>query len=252
MNLEQYVRYYTKRLRNLGLYDRSQLHAMWEHKHLRRLMDHLNVDCVFDIGANEGQYAVSLRKKALFEGFIFSFEPDPKVAALARAKATAMGDQKWIVFDIAVSDTDGTTTFNLAHDSQGSSLSTPSAEAMKRDFDWIKIENTITVQCERLSVVFDRLKSQYGFSRPFLKMDTQGFDVNIVRGSPETMPLFVGLQSELAVVKLYSDSIDFREALAEYEKHGFVLSAFVPNNEGHFPQMVETDCIMVRGDLVKK
>jgi hypothetical protein len=80
-------------------------------------------------------------------------------------------------------------------------------------------------------------------------MDTQGFDVKIVKASPNVMRSFVGLQSELAINKLYADSVDFRDALTEYERCGFILSAFVPNNAGHFPRLVETDCLMIREDL---
>ena len=61
---------------------------------------------------------------------------------------------------------------------------------------------------------------------------------------------FVGLQSELAIKKIYEEAIDFREAITSYEELGFVLSAFVPNNQGHFPLLVETDCIMVRKELI--
>lgn len=72
-----------------------------------------------------------------------------------------------------------------------------------------------------------------------------------MRAKP-VMKEFIGLQSELAVKKIYQISTDFREALTIYEQCGFALSAFVPNNAGHFPQLIETDCIMVRADLLKR
>jgi hypothetical protein len=37
---------------------------------------------------------------------------------------------------------------------------------------------------------------------------------------------------------------DYRVALDFYQAAGFELSAFVPNNFGHFPELVEMDCIM--------
>lgn len=64
------------------------------------------------------------------------------------------------------------------------------------------------------------------------------------------MPLFVGLQSELAVANLYDSSVDFREALTVYQELGFTLTALVPNNAGHFPRLLEVDCIMIRNDLI--
>jgi hypothetical protein len=94
------------------------------------------------------------------------------------------------------------------------------------------------------------LQAEHQFKRPFLKLDTQGFDVRIVQAGAPVVKEFIGLQSEMAVAKLYADSVDFRDALRVYEQSGFVLSAFVPNNAGHFPRLIETDCIMVRADLV--
>ena len=40
------------------------------------------------------------------------------------------------------------------------------------------------------------------------------------------------------------------EALSFFSNHGFELSAFVPNNYGHFPSLIETDCIMFRRDAI--
>ncbi len=187
-----------------------------------------------------------LRKQAGFKGYIFSFEPNPDQAALARKRAE--GDDKWIVSELAISDRDGTAEFNVMQADQFSSLSTPSHEDVKLFTEMNAIRKTITVQTERLETALRRLQAEYGFARPFLKMDTQGYDVKVVKGSSESVREFLGLQSELAIVKTYADSVDFREAITEYENHGFTLSAFVPNNSGHFPILVEVDCIMVRSD----
>jgi len=61
----------------------------------------------------------------------------------------------------------------------------------------------------------------------------------------------VGLQSELAIKKIYESSVDFRDALTFYQSLGFELSALVPNNAGYFPVLIEIDCIMGRKDILK-
>ena len=61
---------------------------------------------------------------------------------------------------------------------------------------------------------------------------------------------FVGLQSELAIKRIYERSLDFREALTFYQSLGFELSALIPNNAGHFPVLIEIDCIMGRKDIL--
>ncbi len=231
------------------LIDSRRLYAKWEQLHLKKLLDFLDVDCVFDIGANQGQYAEMLRNRANYKGYIFSFEPNPHDAAVVRKRAQR--DSKWIVSELAISDKDGSAEFHIMNASQFSSLSMPKHDDVQLFAQMNAVSETITVRTERLETTLRRLQAQYGFARPFLKMDTQGYDVHIFKGSSSVVREFVGLQSELAIAKLYADSVDFREAIAEYERHGFTLSALVPNNAGHFPILVESDCIMVRSDLAK-
>lgn len=238
-----------RRLQNLTVLDARTAYLWWQEDHLRRLLPHLGVDCVFDVGANGGQHAWMLRRKAGFTGRIISFEPIPEQAdAIRRLSAD---DPLWTVEQVALSAADGTATFHVMNNDEFSSLSTPSHDETTRFTGDNRIVRSIEVRTETLASAFDRLQEQHDFERPFLKLDTQGFDVQIVKASPETTRKFRGLQSELAVRKLYADSVDFRDALATYESLGFTLSAFVPNNAGQFPILVETDCIMVRSDLAR-
>jgi hypothetical protein len=59
------------------------------------------------------------------------------------------------------------------------------------------------------------------------------------------------LQSELSFKKLYEDSHYYHQAIQEYQRYGFELSALVPNNSGHFPWLVEMDCIMINRMFIK-
>jgi hypothetical protein len=82
------------------------------------------------------------------------------------------------------------------------------------------------------------------FQRPFLKMDTQGNDVRVFDGAGDSIGEFVGLQSELSIRKIYHDTGFYFETINHYMEKGFVVSALVPNNAGHFPDLIEIDCIM--------
>lgn len=232
------------KVKNLRVMDRRHIYKYWEKDHLRRLLHHYEIDCVFDVGANNGQYATMLRKEARYTGLILSFEPNP--IAAEKAKRLAANDPLWNVEQIALSASDGMQTFHVMADSQFSSLSSPRHDECDMFREWNKVNRIIEVKTETISTALYRLQKQYGFIRPFLKMDTQGYDVEIVMHAGPALGEFLGLQSELAVKKLYSDSVDFKEAIRIYESHGFELSAFVPNNGGHFPHLVEIDCIMIR------
>ena len=107
-----------------------------------------------------------------------------------------------------------------------------------------KVTEQISVAVATLPEMFAKYQKELGFKRPFLKMDTQGHDLEIARGAGETLKQFVGLQSELSIKRIYEDTSDYRTVLDYFATQGFELSAFVPNNQGNFPQLVEIDCIM--------
>ncbi|MDP3737769.1 MAG: FkbM family methyltransferase [Hyphomonadaceae bacterium] len=232
----------------LRLFDSRRLNLLPEQAHLKKLFNHFDVDCVFDVGANTGQYATMLRRQAGYKGRIVSFEPIPEAAGQVRRKAAR--DPLWTVEELALADVSEQRAFNIMASSEFSSLSAPRTDEVSRFDQLNRTERTILVQTRTLAEVFPRLQAEYGFKRPFLKMDTQGFDLKVLNGAEPVLSKFVGFQSELSIRRLYQDAVDFREALTFYQSLGFDLSALVPNNGGHFPALIEIDCIMIRRDLV--
>ena len=228
--------------------DTSQLHALPERMHLAKLLRLLRVDCVFDIGANAGQYARRLRKEVGYRDHIVSFEPIPELAAILRVRSAK--DKRWRVEEVALSSSPGKQLFNVMKANAFSSLSTPDHRDVAIFQDSNVPVRQISVQTDTLSNVYRRLKNDLNFERPFLKLDTQGLDVEIVKSGRDIIRDFVGLQSELSIRRIYEDSVDFREAISLYQELGFEMSALVPNNAGSFPILVEMDCIMVRADLL--
>ncbi|ACA15608.1 methyltransferase FkbM family [Methylobacterium sp. 4-46] len=231
-----------ERLTGTHIIPRGSLWAMPEREHLRAFFAHFGVDCVFDVGANEGQFADMLRRKVGYRGPILSFEPIPDVAE--RLKARAAADPLWFVEQVALADEIGERTFNIMADTQFSSLAKPSHEEVKLFEGTNQILRSIGVKLSTVEFMLEKYRKELKFTRPYLKMDTQGHDLSVVRGAGDSLRGFVGLQSELAIRKLYDTSVDFRDAITAYERAGFALSAFVPNNEGHFPALIEMDCIM--------
>jgi hypothetical protein len=83
-----------------------------------------------------------------------------------------------------------------------------------------------------------------------LKLDTQGYDLQILKAGSNKIKKLVAFQSELSVKRLYESSLHMEDVLKIYRNFGFDVSAFIPNNGGHFPDLIEIDCIMIRKDLV--
>jgi hypothetical protein len=140
--------------------------------------------------------------------------------------------------------------FHVMANTQFSSLRTPDHSQTRLFEQMNAVTETLSIKTERLESLYDKYQAQLGFAKPFLKMDTQGNDLAVARGAGERLSDFVGLQSEIAFARLYTDQCGYREALDFYSSAGFILSSLVPNNAGHFPNLIEMDCIMYNETLL--
>src|SRR5579863_1434912 len=131
---------------------RTRVHTLLEQEILKKLIAFFQVDCIFDVGANRGQYACMLRQKVGYTGHIISFEPIPHCAA--HLKAMSRRDSKWHVEQMALSDAVGETTFNVMTNTTFSSLSSPKSS----DFDLSREGNRVE---EVIKVTLDTLVRQY-------------------------------------------------------------------------------------------
>jgi FkbM family methyltransferase len=226
---------------------RGKIAPVFEQYHLQQFFKHFQVDCVFDVGANVGQYANMLRTAVGYEGPIISFEPIPELVQQLRAQAG--GKEAWFVEELALDEQEGQASFNVLAGNQFSSLHAVSSTGAGLFQKQTQLSRRIEVRTSTLAIQLSRYREKLGFRRPFLKMDTQGHDVSVANGAGAQLRSFVGLQSELAVKRLYDDSPSFEEALDFYRARGFDISALVPNNFGHFPRLLEIDCILFRHDL---
>ncbi len=226
------------------------LPALPERLHLARMFAHYRVDCVFDVGANDGQYAAFLRQSVGYTGHIISYEPIPELARGIAARAVEQGDKHWHVESLAVDSEAGPGTFHIAQSDQFSSLRHADPNQPARFTQDNSVAREVTVMRTTMATELARWQATLGFRRPYLKMDTQGNDMAVVAGAGPGLSQFVGLQTEMAIHRLYEGAPDFAEALAILRARGFEPSAFVPNNEGHFPALYEIDCILYNRDFV--
>jgi FkbM family methyltransferase len=209
--------------------------------YLERFFTTFKVDCIFDVGAHDGGYAERIRRVG-FTGPIVSFEPIPRIAARLRTRAAS--DPQWFIEEVALDEVARPVTFNVMSGLECSSLLEPDNSETKLFASGTRTVETLNIQTGVLETFFEKYSQKLGFSRPFLKMDTQGADVAVAKGAGPRLIDFVGLQSELAFKRLYRNQNTYREAIDFYEKHGFALTALVPNNAGYFPALFELDCIM--------
>lgn len=236
------------RMRNTRVYDQRIEYQLQEYRILRRIVDTFSIDCVFDIGANQGQYGRMLRRNAGFNGTIISVEPNPETFAILEKGSKS--DPRWHSKNIGLADHDGEQCLAIMAGHQFTSLSEPIATNVSNVGALNTVRRRITVPVKTLKTFYSEVSRISKPARPFLKMDTQGYDAVIARSAGELISQFVGIQTELSFVRLYSDSIPFQETFELYARLGFTLCAIIPNNAGHFPHLLEQDAIFLNNEFI--
>ena len=231
--------------RSLG-YDIVPLREMKERDlalHLREVLRRLDIDCVLDIGANVGQYHDLLRNKVFYDGMIVSFEPVARHVETLRERSR--DDHNWHIEGYALGSHDGTLPLNVMVSDQFSSFLEPNPEAVREFADLNKPCHSETVNVRTLDVVLPVLQRQLGFHRPYLKIDTQGFDVEVLRGASQTLPSIKALQTEASVIGIYKGMPRYMETIRYLDERGFDITGLYPVSRDRALRLVEFDCVMI-------
>ena len=205
---------------------------------------YLGVNCVLDVGAHVGEFAMDLRNSG-YEGQIISFEPTSSSFGILHDRAAA--DAKWSVYNVALGQSEGSATINVMRDTHMSSLRSPLRTGLDEfENNGNTVDHVETVEVRRLDGLFSEVTAGIDNPRVFLKMDTQGWDLEVFEGAGASLEFVVGLQSELSISALYEGMPDFRSALSAYEGRGFHVSSMFPVARDGRLRLIEFDCIMVR------
>jgi FkbM family methyltransferase len=226
--------------RALGDYIAEQ-HIVW-------LLRELDVNCVLDVGANVGQYAKRLRAGG-YTGRIVSFEP---VAALAdELRQTASDDPDWQVMQCALGEVDEETEINVRPGAMSSLL--PSSDFGKTWSKRLRETESQTIQVRRLDGVFGEAVAGIDEPRVYLKLDTQGFDLQAFAGGGECLKQVVGMQSEVSCVPIYDNMPRLPEQISTYEAQGFEITGMFPVTRHRASlRVIEFDVTMVRAEAVRR
>jgi FkbM family methyltransferase len=204
-------------------------------------MRKFNINLVFDVGANTGQYASQLRR-AGYKGKIVSFEPLNE--AFGELKRISANDNKWQIEKTGLGDFDGEAIINVAENSVSSSILNIRNEHVKAVPDSRYVSNeTITVK--KLDSIFSNYKNEG--KRFFLKIDTQGFEKEVIQGSLQSLPYISGLQVEMSLVELYEGESNYEELKKLIEDCGFELYSLEPGfSDPDTGKLMQVDGIFFR------
>lgn len=225
---------------------RSTKHPTLE-SHLKILFNHLNINLVLDVGANIGQYGSMLRNKIGYKGHIVSFEPVKNV--YDKLTSNTAHDPAWTAYNFALGACENILKINVTNSSDYSSFLKPNEYAREIRPSDSNIDHMEDVTVKALDDIYNDIASRTAIESPriFLKMDTQGFDCEVIKGAISTLKGISGLQSELSILPIYENMPTYLESLRLFKTHDFEITAFYPiSRDSKTLQLIEMDCILTK------
>lgn len=214
--------------------------------HLRKLFTHLQINCVLDVGANQGQYGRFLRQSG-YQGWIISFEPAPADFQVLAERAAA--DPRWYAHRLALGEENGTRPMHLVDaDSLFNSFLAPTA--FLRSYG-MQSDSRLEVPVWRLDAILADVIAPVPHPRIYLKSDTQGYDLQVIEGARDVLSSVLALQVEVAFQLLYEGMTPFTEVLTTLTNKGFDITGFFPIAIDDELRLVEADCVMVYCDVAE-
>lgn len=205
-----------------------------------RTLSSRGVTDVLDIGANVGQYGVGLRRTG-YAGRIISCEPLSGAHAQLARRASRAGN--WEVLNTAVGATAGSVTINVAGNSYSSSI----RNLAQAHLDGAPDSAYIAAEKVEMTTVAD-LVDRFGVdpARALLKVDTQGYESEVLDGAGDLVGEFEAIQLELSFVELYDGQRLAEDLIARLRSAGYRLQTVAPGITDKTGRLLQCDLLVVR------
>jgi FkbM family methyltransferase len=160
------------------------------------------------------------------------------------------------VHRLALGDVDSRAKINVMAERTLSSL-LPRNEDSLRQMGYEKYlretetDRTEEVPVRRLDAIIDEVIPS-GTTGIFLKSDTQGYDMAVIRGASGCIHRVKGIQVELPVREVYRGAPNYLEAIPELTALGFEVTGFVPVQRDATLRVINVDCLMIQGEEAER
>lgn len=185
---------------------------------LHKSLEAFDIDLILDVGANTGQFAKSLRQND-YKQKIVSFEP--LADAYKQLLRNSENDPDWHIHErTAIGAYDGSIQINVSGNSVSSSIlpMLDSHSKVALDSQYISTDD---VPIHRLdNVAFKYINNS---NNTFLKIDTQGYEWDVLDGATETLDKIRGILCEVSLIPLYEGQRLWKDMIERLESAGFTL-----------------------------
>jgi FkbM family methyltransferase len=172
-----------------------------------------------------------------------SFEP--VAATFERLSRVAADDPHWSVHQLALGSADGTAEIHIASDTSFSSLLNANDFSRKR-FRQSVVASQQLVDVKRLDEVLEPVMAARPDTRLFVKLDTQGYDLEAFSGLGAYVDLVMVVQSELSLIPIYDGMPHWTHSVSVFEAAGFAVAGMFPVNHDSVGRVIEYDTLLVR------
>jgi FkbM family methyltransferase len=213
--------------------------------HVPELLAAHGVDLVLDVGASVGRFAEHLRARG-YRGRIVSFEPLPEAFEELRRKAAR--DGAWTALPMGLGSEERSSTLHVSRATDYSSVLTPMPALVRFAGPAVETSREQAIILQPLDAVFPTVVRNG--ERPFLKLDTQGYEREIVLGARTSLARMIGAQLELSPSPLYEGESTLAEMITFLDYSGFVPVLIEPvTYDRTTPTLLRIRCVFLRKDL---
>lgn len=209
---------------------------------LKTILERLEIDLVLDVGANEGQFVQRLRE--IYQGEVISFEPVSE--PYKRLCLNAVNDDSWKILQLALGETERQAVINISNNTVFSSILETNDFGRDRFGDEQSSRGTEIIQMTTLeNAIRDNVVNAES-RRIFLKIDTQGYDLNVFRGIGKYGDRVFGLQSEISIIPIYSGMDKWTDSICYFIDASYSLVGLFPVTRDGM-RVIEYDCLLIKG-----
>jgi FkbM family methyltransferase len=230
-------------VRSLGWEVGRAKNAVVESAVLKNVLHATGASIVLDVGANVGQFG-DLVFQGGYGGVLVSFEAIPTVHAQLVEYAKRR-NPLWVVAPCAaLGSSRGQIEINVAGNSVSSSL-LPMTDAHLEAEPLSRYVGKQLTDVVRLDELAPTLVPDTGAI--LIKVDTQGYEMEVLKGSTGLLSRTVALQLELSLVPMYHGAPTFVEMVSFAEASGYELFSIVPGfRDGRSGRLLQVDGFFVR------